>query len=146
MNVTFCGHSQVSNPDVVTRWLHIVTQELIEQGAVTFYLGGYGEFDSLAASVLREKKKLYPQIELILVIPYLNTSRDTLGYDNTVYPPLESIPPRYAIPKRNQWMVEVSDVVIAYVLHNWGGAATTLQYARRKKKKLVLFEKCEGKR
>lgn len=145
MNVTFCGHSQVSNSGAVMKWLRIVTQELIEQGAKVFYLGGYGEFDSLAASVLREKKKLYPQIELILVLPYLNTSRDTLGYDSTIYPPLESVPPRYAISKRNQWMVEASDVVVAYVLHSWGGAAITLQYARRKKKQLILYESMREK-
>lgn len=112
----------------------------IEQGGKTFYLGGYGEFDSLAASVLREMKKLYPQIELILVLPYLNASKDALGYDGTVYPPLESVPPRYAISKRNQWMVEVSDVVVAYVLHSWGGAATTLRYAKRKNKRIILYE------
>ena len=114
MNITFCGHSQVENSRDVTDWLLIITQKLIEQGGKTFYLGGYGEFDSLAASVLREKKKLYPQIELILVLPYLHTSKEILEYDDTIYPPLESVPPRYAISKRNQWMVDISDVVVAY--------------------------------
>lgn len=140
MNITFCGHSQVENSRDVTDWLLIITQKLIEQGGKTFYLGGYGEFDSLAASVLREKKKLYPQIELILVLPYLHTSKEILEYDDTIYPPLESVPPRYAISKRNQWMVDISDVVVAYVLHNWGGAATTMRYAKRKNKKLILYE------
>lgn len=140
MNITFCGHSQVENSRDATDWLLIITQKLIEQGGKTFYLGGYGEFDSLAASVLREKKKLYPQIELILVLPYLHTSKEILEYDDTIYPPLESVPPRYAISKRNQWMVDISDVVVAYVLHNWGGAATTMRYAKRKNKKLILYE------
>ena len=73
-----------------------VTQDLIEQGATTFYLGGYGEFDSLAASILREQKKKYPQIELVLVLAYLNTGRDVSGYDSTVYPPLENVPRRFS--------------------------------------------------
>ena len=140
MNITFCGHSQVENSRDVTDWLLIITQKLIEQGGKTFYLGGYGGFDSLAASVLRQKKKLYPQIELILVLPYLHTSKEILEYDDTIYPPLESVPPRYAISKRNQWMVDISDVVVAYVLHSWGGAATTMRYAKRKNKKLILYE------
>ena len=140
MNITFCGHSQVENSRDVTDWLLIITQKLIEQGGKTFYLGGYGEFDSLAASVLREKKKLYPQIELILVLPYLHTSKEILEYDDTIYPPLESVHPRYAISKRNQWMVDISDVVVAYVLHSWGGAATTMRYAKHKNKKLILYE------
>ena len=67
MNVTFCGHSQITKEDKIASWLRTVTQNLIEQGATTLFLGGYGEFDSLAASILREQKKKYPQIELVLV-------------------------------------------------------------------------------
>lgn len=139
MNVTFCGHAQIWQSEEVERWLFNVTQRLIQQGATTFYLGGYGAFDSLAASVLREQKKRYPYIELVLVLAYLNTGRGTSGYDSTVYPPLETVPRRFAISHRNRWMVEVADVVVAYVLHDWGGAATTLQYAKRKAKRSIQF-------
>ncbi len=62
MNVTFCGHTQISQSEELQNWLRTVTRSLIEQGATTFYLGGYGAFDSLAASVLREQKKLYKTI------------------------------------------------------------------------------------
>ena len=65
MTVTFCGHAQISQSEKIEKWLYDVTQKLIEQGATTFYLGGYGAFDSLAASVLRMQKKQHPQIELI---------------------------------------------------------------------------------
>ena len=111
MIVTFCGHAQISQSEKIEKWLYAVTQKLIEQGATTFYLGGYGAFDFLAASVLRAQKKRYPQIELILVLAYLNTGRNTSGYDSTVYPPLETTPRRFAISHRNRWMVEASDVV-----------------------------------
>ena len=50
----------------------------------------------------------------------LNTARDVSGYDSTVYPPLENVPHRFAISHRNRWMVENADVVVAYVLHDWG--------------------------
>lgn len=139
MTVTFCGHAQISQSEKIEKWLYDVTQKLIEQGATTFYLGGYGAFDSLAASVLREQKKWHPQIELILVLAYLNTGRDTSGYDSTVYPPLETVPRRFAISHRNRWMVESTDVVVAYVLHDWGGAATTLRYAKQKKKQIISY-------
>ena len=139
MIVTLCGHAQISQVEEVEKWLYAVSESLIEQGAVTFYLGWYGAFDGLAASVLREQKKRYPQIELVLVLAYLNDRRDTSSYDRTVYPPLETVPRRFAISHRNRWMVEVSDVVVAYVLHDCGGAATTLRYAKQKKKKILLF-------
>lgn len=139
MNVTFCGHAQVVQVEQVTEWIYTTTQRLIEQGATILYLGGYGTFDNLAASVLRAQKERYPQIELILVLAYLETTKETSGYDSTVYPPLETVPRRFAISHRNRWMVESADVVVAYVLHDWGGAATTLRYARRKKKKIISY-------
>ena len=139
MTVAFCGHAQISQSEKIEKWLYDVTQKLIEQGATTFYLGGYGAFDSLAASVLREQKKRYSQIELVLVLAYLNTGRDTSGYDITVYPPLETVPRRFAISHRNRWMVESADVVVAYVLHDWGGAATTLRCAKQKKKQIISY-------
>lgn len=139
MTVTFCGHAQISQSEKIEKWLYDVTQKLIEQGATTFYLGGYGAFDSLVAPVLREQKKQYPQIELVLVLAYLNTGRNTSGYDSTVYPPLETVPRRFAISHRNRWMVESADVVVAYVLHDWGGAATTLRCVRQKKKQIISY-------
>lgn len=44
MIVTFCGHAQISQSEKIEKWLYAVTQKLIEQGATTFYLGGYGAF------------------------------------------------------------------------------------------------------
>ena len=139
MTVAFCGHAQISQSEKIEKWLYDVTQKLIEQGATTFYLGGYGDFDSLAASVVRGQKKRYAQIELVLVLAYLNTGRDTSGYDSTVYPPLETVPRRFAISHRNRWMVESADVVVAYVLHDWGGAATTLRCAKQKNKQIISY-------
>ena len=75
----------------------------------------------------------------MLVIPYLNREYDEEMYDYTLYPSLETVPPRYAILRRNEWMVSEADVVIAYVTHGWGGAAKTLEYARRRGKKVVSY-------
>lgn len=139
MKVTFCGHKELADRMAVKQWLQSVCRELILQGADEFYLGGYGAFDSLCASVLREFKPANSHIQLILVLPYLNSSIITDGYDETIYPPLESVPKKFAILRRNEWMVQESDIVVAYVNHGWGGAAKTLQYARRKRKRIILY-------
>lgn len=91
-------------------------------------------------------KKSHPQIRLILILPYLNSSMITDGYDETLYPPLESVPRRFAISRRNEWMVLESDAVVAYVTHGWGGAAKTLEYARRKKKSILLYGAAQEER
>lgn len=140
MKVTFCGHRDVINREAVEEWLRSVCVDLIINGADEFYLGGYGSFDHMCAAVLRELKRVNPHIRLMLVLPYLNSSMLTVGYDETVYPPLESVPRRFAVSRRNEWMVMESDTVVAYVTHNWGGAAKMLEFAHRKKKRILRYE------
>ena len=130
MTVTFCGHSQITNQKDVEEWLSDTLNSLLYLGATTFYLGGYVSFDILCATILRQKK-YHPNIKLILVLPYLNTHKDLSLYDSTIYLPLESVPARYAIPHRNNWMIDHSDIVVAYVEHDWGCAASTLHYAQK---------------
>ena len=146
MRITFCGHKEVWDREPVERRLKQVCGELISQGANEFFLGGYGHFDYMCASVLRELKKIHSQIRLILVLPYLNSTMITDGYDETVYPPLETVPPRFAIVRRNEWMVRESDVVAAYVIRGFGGAAKTLEYARKKKKTIICYGESEVKK
>lgn len=140
MRITFCGHREVSDSERVEQWLRQVCTDLIAQGADEFFLGGYGHFDFMSAAVLRELKNPHPHIRLVLVLPYLNSNMLTDRYDETVYPPLESVPKRYAISRRNEWMVCESDVIVAYVIRGFGGAAKTLDYARRKKKTIICYE------
>ena len=137
MIVTFCGHSKLNRPDSFSKWLDVILPALIEGGADTFYLGGYGDFDGLAAAAVRKQKESYPHIELVLA--YLDREIDASRYDSTTYPPLEKVPRRYAILRRNEWMVSVSDVVISGVLHSWGGAARTLEFAQRKNKVVLQY-------
>ena len=137
--ITFCGHDNVSDIDKVKDWLCNVLDQFVYEENVICYLGGYGGFDRLATSVVRQKQKSNPAVQAVLVIPYLNRKYDESRYDRTLFPPLESVPPRYAISKRNEWMVAQADVVIAYVTHGWGGAAKTLECARAKRKKIILY-------
>lgn len=140
MKVTFCGHRSIENVDEVKEWLRDVVKTLILSGADTFYLGGYGAFDRIAAAVVQENKHQHPQIASVLVLAYLNQKTES-EYDTTLYPPLENVPMRFAISKRNQWMVDQSEVVVAYVQYRWGGASATLDYAMRKGKKVIQYSK-----
>jgi len=139
MTVTFCGHSTVYPTDPVQHWLFATVEGLIDRGADKFYLGGYGTFDQMAASVVWEQKAKHPEVTSVLVLPYLDRKVFAVNYDYTTYPPLETVPRRFAISKRNEWMVANSDVIVAYVIHNWGGAAATLRFARRKQKEIIQY-------
>ena len=137
--VTFCGHREVQEPEKVQKWLYETVSGLILEGADVFYLGGYGGFDRMALTVVNKAKEAHPGVRAILVLPYLDRSMDLDAYDGSVYPPLEKVPRCYAISRRNRWMVDQADVVVAYVIHEWGGAATTLRYAEAKKKTIIRF-------
>ena len=139
--VTFCGHREVQEPEKVRKWLYETVSGLILEGADVFYLGGYGGFDRMALSVVNHAKEAHPSLKAILVLPYLDRSMDLDAYDGSIYPPLEKVPQRYAISRRNRWMVDQADVVVAYVIHEWGGAATTLRYAEAKRKTIMRFPK-----
>lgn len=139
MMVTFCGHREVQEPEKVRKWLYETVSGLIREGADVFYLGGYGGFDRMALSVVNQAKEAHPGLKVILVLPYLDRSMDLDAYDGSVYPPLEKVPRRFAISRRNRWMVDQADVVVAYVIHEWGGAAMTLRYAEAKRKTIMRF-------
>ena len=139
MIITFCGHSNYSFDDTVKEKLRgLLLQNIRKNPTCKFYLGGYGNFDSLCLSILKELKADFPNIELLFITPYLNKEYSKLEtaklyYDDIIYPSLESVPPRFCISRRNEWMVDEADLVIAFVKYSWGGAAKTLEYAKRKK-------------
>lgn len=139
MTVTFCGHSHVSDAAELNVWLDRVLNLLVSEGADRFYLGGYGDFDRMAAEAVKAKKEERPGIEMALVTAYLGRQADGEAYDYMIYPTLKDVTQRSAIPQRNEWMVDSADVVVAYVTHEWGGAAKTLEYARRCGKRVMLY-------
>lgn len=141
MIVTFCEHRDIVCSDKLTRQLRFVLCDLITEGADTFLLGGYGAFDSMAAMTVWELKSTYPHIRSTLVLAYLDRDYNEDLYDDTIYPPLEGVPLRYAISQRNRWMVDAADVIVSCVIHSYGGAATTLRYAKQKHKRIIRLVK-----
>ena len=143
MIITFCGHSNCLFSDEEKEKLkQILIKEIRKNPTCKFYLGGYGDFDSLCLRTLRELKTDFPDIELLFITPYIDKNYSKLEfakyhYDDVIFPPLESVPRKFAILKRNEWMVDSADLVIAHVKYSWGGAAKTLEYAKRKKKKII---------
>lgn len=61
------------------------------------------------------------------------------GYDGSYYPPLESVPQRFAIVKANQYMVKSCDAVICYARYP-GNSKSLLEYAKKRavKEKLII--------
>ncbi len=70
----FAGHSNIYYTDEHYKSLSEKIENLIINENVTeFRVGNYGAFDRLCAKAVRELKKKYTYINLILVIPYLTS-------------------------------------------------------------------------
>lgn len=137
MKCTFFGHRTV--PQEVEPRLRKAIVNLIEHhNADTFYVGNQGGFDHMVQKVLKEAKEMYPHIAYYKVLAYMPGVRDVLDttdYSDTIYPEgLENAPRKFAISKRNRWLIEHCDTVIAYVKYSTGGAAQFKELAEKKQK------------
>ena len=119
---TFFGHRDC--PDSIRPKLRSVLIDLIEnQQADTFYVGRQGSFDALVYATLRELAAEYPHIRYTAVLERL-PGKSTNDFTETLFPEaMENVPPRFAIDRRNNWMLQQADFVVVYVTHTWGGAA-----------------------
>ncbi len=146
MVITFIGHGTLLiNSELTKKLIYAIKASVADSNSVSFYCGRYGNFDNHCALVCHKLKSEIPNSEVVYITPYLTDShqekikflKDSKIYDTSIYPPIEKTPPRFAISKRNEWMVLQADVIIAYVDRNYGGAYKALEYARRKKKHII---------
>lgn len=146
MIVSFAGHSAISSKSKIKELVkEQLRNHIINAEPITCYLGGYGDFDEICTCACKELKQESINIELVYITPYLHLSEQAKMkemqayglYDTTIYPPIENTPPRYAILKRNEWMMTNADIVIVYINHTYGGAYRSFQVAKRKKKKII---------
>ena len=115
---------------------------IVEEHVRYFYVGGYGGFDRIAAAAVKHAKQKYPDITLMLVLPYHPSERpiDTPnGFDGTYYPDgLENVPRRYAIVRTNKIMVDTCDWLVCYVRHRVSNSWNLLEYAQRRANKGLI--------
>ena len=137
----FIGHRE-ADERLLPR-LELVIERLIRDENVRyFYVGGYGGFDRIATTAVKRAKQKYPDITLMLVLPYHPAERavSTLnGFDGTYHPEgLENMPRRYAIVRTNQIMVDTCDWLVCYVRHGASNSRNLLEYAQRREAKGLI--------
>jgi uncharacterized phage-like protein YoqJ len=146
MTVTFIGHSDAPY-NIRDELRDIVINLIVNESANTFYIGTHGNFDDLSYSVMKEIKLSYPDIEVFVVLAYMPVGKDKLyNTIDTVFPEeVASALPKYAISKRNRWMIERSDTVVAYVKREFGGAAKSKKIAIAKNKRIIYLSDAHKK-
>ena len=143
---TFAGHRQVFQSGIKARLYKELDRYLRLDSSFTFYTGGYGEFDKMCASAIRNAKIKFSDIDikLCLVLPYITESlyrQDSLYnsmFDEIIIPTdPNSTHYKAAITQTNRWMVQRSDTLIAYVYREYGGAHSTVKYAQKLNKNII---------
>lgn len=148
ITVSFFGHRVVDDYMSVEARLYELLRIIMQRRnrEVEFLVGRNGEFDKTVASVIRRLKKetCNDNVSLTLVMPYEtaeiknNTEAFESYYDSIEIckaPGRQSY--KYAIPFRNQKMIDRSDLVIFYVKNETGGAFEALKYAIKKQKRII---------
>ena len=139
MTVSFFGHRNVFRPIYATL-KQTVTELIKDAGADYFFVGNEGDFDRLALAVLRELSVVYPHVQYAVVLSRIPNAAQQEYFSpfETLYPEtVAASPPRFAIDRRNRWMVEKSDLAVTYVTTSYGGAAKAKAHALRKGKRVI---------
>lgn len=141
MIISFFGHADFFESDGNENIFLNILNDLDIDDNSQFWFGGYGNYDRFAFNCCKKFLAAKKQCKTVYITPYIdglflnNGKNITLLYDEIVYPPLENVPKRFAIVKRNEWIIDNSDIIIFFVNRTFGGAYTCLKYASRKKKK-----------
>ena len=129
----FFGHREVTH-NIRPKLTAIIEKLIAEEGVTEFYVGNQGQFDSMVYSVLKELKAKYPHIRYTVVLAYMPDEHTKELYgENTLYPDgLETVPKRFSISKRNDWMIKQSGFAVCYVYKITGGAAKFREKAEKR--------------
>jgi len=144
----FTGHRDISTINMfIKNNLKRKIEKLIEEGVLYFNNGGALGFDTLAALTVLELREKYPQIKLIMVLPFKEqdkrwNEKDKQVYkyildeaDNIVYTAEHYH--RGCMHVRNRHLIDNSGICICYLKESTGGTAYTVDYAKKKGLKII---------
>ena len=139
----FTGHRKLSEPapEITERIIETV-ESLIRSGYRTFCAGGARGFDALASEAVLTLQAGYPQINLVLMLPFYDQYRFERGWSQAEidqYHRFQEKAAQTAIlsqdyrsgmyHQRNRMLVDASSVCIAYKTKDKSGTGYTVSYA-----------------
>ena len=138
----FIGHADCDSH--IKDIIYVEAEKLVLYKNVdTFYVGTHGHFDFYAYKALCELRKIY-DIKISIVLSYINQNTENIYYsqEDTVYPSeLEYTPLRYAINKRNLYMLSKSEYLICLLNQTFSNTYTFVKKAKSKKLTIINIGK-----
>ena len=141
--VCFAGHRYDFQNIGIEKKLEETIISLIQKGYNIFYDGGKGYFDKLSSNIVLKLKKTYPHIEIYKILTYYspNKEKNILPfYNGSIMPEIEHYHPKIKITKRNEWIIDNSDLLVCHIYETYkSGAYNTLKYAQKKNKEIIYI-------
>ncbi|MBR6412668.1 MAG: hypothetical protein IKS41_05880 [Alphaproteobacteria bacterium] len=141
MNKTcaFLGNATLFNVKETADKIRQAVEDLISHKQVdTFLVGTKGEFENLSHKIMEQIQFDYPNIKIMLVIAYVkDLERCPYNFDDVYYPTeVELSNKRWSISRRNEWIIEQIDYIIACNQYK-GRAYDYCRRAMRKGKEII---------
>ena len=145
--VSFAGHRELYGIRDIEDRIESLARELLRtKDYVEFYMGRSGDFDISSASAIKRAQNGLDSrnSSLILVLPHSVKDQEYYEsfYDEILLPIDANIHFKASITKRNEWLVDKTDLLVAYVEHPHGGAYKTLKYAEKLGIKIINLADC----
>ncbi len=162
MRVCFIGHRTIENIEQIRKQITETVYQLIQSHANTFLFGSKSQFDSLCWEIITEFQKQYKTIKRIYVRATYPTIQKYYEdyllkcYEETYFPKGMENAGRCSYIKRNQKMIDASDVCVFYYDSEYklppkrqksysalpnrerkSGTALAFAYATQKNKKII---------
>ncbi len=108
------------------------------KGVDTFLVGNKGKFETLSHKMMEQIQCDYPNIKIMLVIAYVkDLERCPYNFDDFYYPQKSELEyKRWSIAKRNEWIIEQTDYIIACNQYR-GRAYDYCEKAKRKGEEII---------
>ena len=137
MVCTFFGHRDA--PDSIKEAvLDKIVSLMLQENVKTFYVGNNGNFDFLVQSLLFELKKEYKDINYSIVLSRVDEKVKTEQQLETLFPEeLDKTPSRYAISKRNDWLIKNSQFLITYTKRKFSNCYKLIETASKRGLKII---------
>ena len=133
----FIGHKNCPL-EIENKLLFAIEKLIIKEQVRTFYVGTHGDFDRITYKVLEKLEKKH-NIQIFVVLAYLR--KENYPYYNikkTIFPDvLTKTPLKFAIRKRNSFMIDHSKFVVSYLENSLSNTYTFVEEALKKKKQII---------
>ena len=145
----FTGHRNIDDHtrEQISFVLDCLLKTMVNSGITKFYAGGALGFDTIAALAVLRLKEKFPHVTLELILPCRNQMRYWSKADVALLNHIvnrsdrvEYIAEFYTsncMHERNNRLVELGDIGVAFLEHSGGGTAYTVNHALNQDKEII---------